>query len=193
MRLLHTLNHLSDRGNGIINLAVDLAIEQRSLGHSVAFVCGGGGHEAILKQHGIAHYDLHQSKSISTALPGLFRLRSVLRDFKPDLLHAHMRMGLLLAYPWCRLSSIPIVAHLHNVHDRESLLMGIADRVIAVSEAVSEDMQRQGIKKRKMRVVLNGTLGSLRLPAFASIEPAILEHPAITTVAVSTNARVLRS
>ena len=183
MRLLHILNHLSDRGNGIINLAVDLALEQRALGHTVAFVCGGGGHEAILKSHGIEHFDLHQSKSLVTAVPGLFRLRSVLHHFKPDIVHAHMRMGLLLAWPWCKLSSIPIVAHLHNVHDRESLLMGIADRVIAVSEAVSQDMERQGIKKRKLRVVLNGTLDSPRLQSFSTIEPAQLEHPAITTVA----------
>ena len=35
LRLLHILNHLSDRGNGIINLAVDLALEQRALGHTV--------------------------------------------------------------------------------------------------------------------------------------------------------------
>ncbi len=183
MRLLHILNHLSDRGNGIINLAVDLAIEQRALGHTVAFVCGGGGHEALLKRHGIEHFELHQSKSVATALPGLFRLRSVIKHFKPDLVHAHMRMGLLLSWPWLKLSRTPLVAHLHNVHDRESLLMGIADRVIAVSEAVSLDMQRQGIRKNKLRVVLNGTIDSPRLPAFSSIEPHALQHPAIITVA----------
>jgi glycosyltransferase involved in cell wall biosynthesis len=183
LRLLHTLNHLSDRGNGIINLAVDLAIEQRALGHSVAFACGGGGHEATLKRYGIQHYDLHQSKSLAAAAPSAFALRRIIRDFKPDLVHAHMRMGLLLAWPWCKLSRIPLVSHLHNVHDKESLLMGVADRVIAVSEAVSRDMQRQGIAAKKLRVVLNGTLDSPRLPPFSTIEARTLQHPAISTVA----------
>ncbi len=183
MRLLHTLNHLSDRGNGIINLAVDLAVEQRAAGHTVAFVCGGGGHEATLQRYGIEHFNVDQSKSVKAALPSLFRMRAIFGKFKPDIVHAHMRMGLLLAWPWCKLSQTPLVAHLHNVHDRESLLMGIADRIIAVSEAVRQDMVRQGFKEKKMRLVLNGTLNSPRLPAYETIAPQSLLHPAITTVA----------
>lgn len=183
MRLLHILNHLSDRGNGIINLAVDLAIEQRAMGHTVAFVCGHGGHEALLARYGIEHYVLEQAKRASLVLPGLLRLRSIMRRFKPDLVHAHMRAGLLFAWPWCKLYGIPLVAHLHNVHDRESRLMGLADRVIAVSAAVSEDMQRQGISPKKLCVVLNGTLNTPRFPPLGEIQPQPLEHPAIVTVA----------
>jgi glycosyltransferase involved in cell wall biosynthesis len=78
---------------------------------------------------------------------------------------------------------IPLVAHLHNVHDRESRLMGVADRVIAVSAAVCEDMQRRGIPAKKLRVVLNGTLNSPRTKPLGKIAPQPLARPAITSVA----------
>jgi hypothetical protein len=53
LRILHLTNDLSDRGNGIINAALDIATSQRYAGHAVAFAAGGGGYEPFLKEHGI--------------------------------------------------------------------------------------------------------------------------------------------
>jgi glycosyltransferase involved in cell wall biosynthesis len=181
------MNSLSDRGNGIVNLALDLAIEQRLAGHQVAFATSGGGYELLLRESGIQHYRLEQGGGVWKLLNAGLGFRPVLKSFKPDIVHAHMRSGLLIAWFWSRtwagLGRIPLVGHLHNVHDRESRLMGLADRVIAVSESVKASMIAQGIAASKLRVVTNGTLGSKRFPPIGSIPPRSLLHPSITTVA----------
>jgi glycosyltransferase involved in cell wall biosynthesis len=74
------------------------------------------------------------------------------------------------------------VAHVHNVHQQSSNLMRLADRVIAVSHAVATDMSRRGVPREKIRMVHNGTLGSLRFPHVATRNPRALQQPAIVTV-----------
>jgi glycosyltransferase involved in cell wall biosynthesis len=61
--------------------------------------------------------------------------------------------------------------------------MGLADRLITVSTAVAETMREHGVPSRKLRVVLNGNLGSPRVPKLSELTPASLHHPAIVTVA----------
>jgi len=183
MRILHILNHLSDRGNGIVNVAVDLAIEQRKAGHIVAFASGHGGYESLLERSGVACYHLDQSRSPTQLLSAFTEFKRILAQFQPDIIHAHMRAGLLIAWPWSRTKHIPLVAHFHNVHEKTSILMGLADRIIAVSQSVSKSMQRQGMRPSKIRVVLNGTLNSYRVGQEGAITPATLQRPAITTVA----------
>ena len=183
MRILHVMNNLSDRGNGIINLAVDLAIEQRKAGHTVAFASGRGGYESLLRTYGIAHYNLDFATSPRKLLATSSEFRRILKRFQPEIIHAHMRMGLIIAWLGTRLRRIPLVAHLHNVHDRTSILMGLADRIIAVSVSVSRSMRKQGIGRSKLRVVLNGTLNSERAAQQGIVTPAALQRPAITTVA----------
>jgi glycosyltransferase involved in cell wall biosynthesis len=183
MRVLHILNHLSDRGNGIVNLAVDLAIEQRKAGHITAFASGYGGYEPLLEQYGITFYHLDQTRSLKKLLSASFEFRQILAEFRPDIIHAHMHVGLLIAWPWSRIKRIPLVAHLHNVHDRSAILMGLADRIIAVSRSVSTSMQKQGVRRSKLRVVLNGNLNSARAAQRGAVTPAALRRPAITTVA----------
>ena len=93
-----------------------------------------------------------------------------------------MRTGLLLAWVCRSFQRFALVGHLHNVHDRDSIVMGLADRVIAVSESVAVTMSAQGIRKSKVCVVLNRTLQSRRVPALATVKPAELKRPSIVTV-----------
>lgn len=183
MRILHILNDVTDRGNGIVNTAVDLAIEQVRQGHVVSIASAGGGYESLLSQSGVQHLLLDQSRGPRNLTRALMRLRHHLRNFSPEIVHAHMRTGLLLARLWARVYSYALVSHVHNVHDRESIIMGLADRVIAVSQSVAVTMAAQGVNKNKIRVVLNRTLNSPRQPNLQNIQPAQLLHPAIVTVA----------
>ncbi|QNI32244.1 glycosyltransferase family 4 protein [Alloacidobacterium dinghuense] len=183
MRILHVMNHVSDRGNGIVNLAVDLAIEQRKAGHLVTFASGHGGYEPLLQQYGITFYHLDQTRSPKQLFAACMEFRRILAEFEPEIIHAHMRVGLLISWLWSRARHIPLVAHLHNVHDKASILMGLADRIIAVSQSVSKSMQKQGIRQSKLRVVLNGTLNGARATQEGAVAPARLQRPAITTVA----------
>jgi glycosyltransferase involved in cell wall biosynthesis len=182
MRILHILNDVTDRGNGIVNTAVDLAIEQARQGDVVAVASASGGYETLLKRCGVLHFTLDQSRKPANLLRALRTLRRQMRGFDPDVVHAHMRTGLLLAWLWSRCYRVPLVAHLHNVHDRESRLMGLAERVIAVSHSVADTLADWRISKEKIRVVLNRTLGTPRHPALADIVPAALAKPSIVTV-----------
>ena len=184
MRILHILNRLSSFGNGIVNLAVDVALEQKKAGHVVAFLTGpDGGYETMLRSSGVEVYSNMQEQSLGNLLPASFKSRQVLREFKPDIVHAHMQTALLLVIPWTKLYGIPMVGHLHNVHDKSAHRMSWADRLITVSESVQQSMLELGVPAAKLRTVLNGTVRSPRVPSIAELVPEPLLRPAILTVA----------
>lgn len=182
MRVLHILNDVTDRGNGIVNTVVDLAVEQAHQGYEVAIASAGGGYQPLLEEHGVRHLTLNQSRRTLQLLRAVTIFRRQLLDYRPDVVHAHMRTGLLLAWLWHHFQDFALVSHVHNVHDRESLLMGLADRVIAVSQSVSATMAARGIPRRKLAVVLNRTLGSPRQSKAVDVEPVLLARPSIVTV-----------
>jgi glycosyltransferase involved in cell wall biosynthesis len=75
------------------------------------------------------------------------------------------------------------VGHVHNVYQRSARLMGHADAVLCCGTSVRETMRRKGVDPRRLHVVLNGTVGTPRLPDPSTVVPAALNHPSITTVA----------
>ncbi len=182
MRVLHILNDVTDRGNGIVNAAVDLAVEQARQGYAVTVVSAGGGYQLLLLRSGVYHLALNQSRNPIGVLRAAQLFHKHLQIFQPDVVHAHMRTGLLLAWFWRHFERYALVGHVHNVHDPQSVLMGLADRVIAVSESVGKTIAAWGIPRRKVRVVLNRTLNGARQPRLKEIEPATLARPAIVTV-----------
>jgi glycosyltransferase involved in cell wall biosynthesis len=97
--------------------------------------------------------------------------------------HAHMVPGAVLA----RLARIGLgfrlVTTVHNSPKPQAILMGLGDVVIAVSESVSQSMNRRGVPARKLRVVKNGTIGSPRRRQVENTNAVRLLHPAVTTVA----------
>ena len=184
MRILHVTNSLSIWGNGIVNVAVDLAIEQQRAGHTVAMLSLPGGYEAMLRAEGVAIFQLDESKGQPVEMvKSSLQARRALREFRPDIVHSHVLTGLFLCLPWLKLYRIPSVGHLHNVHDASAKRMGVADRLITVSSAVADDMRAQGVPKTKIRVILNRNLQGPRQPVMADLEPSELLHPAILTVA----------
>jgi glycosyltransferase involved in cell wall biosynthesis len=183
MRILHILNDLTNRGNGIVNVAVDLACGQSDSGHDVTVVSDFGDFVPLVQLHGVRWEPLDQSRSVPNLAKATLRLMKILRREKPDVIHAHMRTGLLLAWLCSRFPRIPLVSHLHNVHDRESNLMRLADRVIAVSQSVMDTMAKMGIPATKLRVILNGPLGTPRLEKLEDIIPQRLDGFSIVTVA----------
>jgi glycosyltransferase involved in cell wall biosynthesis len=182
MRILHITNDVTDLGNGIINVAIDLAVGQAEQGHMVVIASAGGGHEPLLHRLKISHFSLDQTRRPLPLIKAVVILRRYLRDFQPDIVHAHSRTGLVLAWLVTRFSGHPLVAHVHNIHERESVIMRLADRVIVVSESVGRTMRAMGVRETKIRVVHNGPLQSPRLPSLDSVSPASIEHPAIVTV-----------
>lgn len=184
LRILHLLNDAKICGNGIVNAAIDLAAGQRELGHTVAIASAGGGYVPLLETIGIRHFLLKQRvRSAWDVLGTLSRYRQVIREFQPQFVHCHMRAGMVIARLVPTGTKLHLVSHIHNIGGRAIRLMGLAERVVCVSRSVAETAAAQGIPRKKLRIAMNGTIGSRRLPALSDCHPVPLDHPAIVTVA----------
>ncbi|MBW4478718.1 MAG: glycosyltransferase family 4 protein [Tolypothrix brevis GSE-NOS-MK-07-07A] len=183
MRVLHLTNHIQKIGNGIVNVAVDLACLQAKDGHDVAMASDGGEYEVLLASYGGQHFQLNQSRTPLNLIKAAGRYREIIQEFQPDIVHAHMMTGVVIGGLFKNGFGYHLVSTIHNEFQRSAVLMGLADRVIAVSNAVADSMVRRGIPKKKLRVVPNGTLGSPRHRSILDYQPLPLHRPAIATVA----------
>lgn len=183
MRILHILNHVPKLGNGIVNVAVDLACLQAKLSHEVAVASAGGEYETLLTRYGVRHFNLDQTRKPINLIQAFRCYRAIVQKFKPEVVHAHMMTGILLAQVLRARDEYALVSTVHNEFQRSAVLMGLADRVIAVSNAVAHSLAQRGIPQKKLRVVTNGTLGSPRTHSLKEYKPLPLKRPAITTVA----------
>jgi len=183
MRVLHLLNDIQQSGNGIINLAIDIICLQAQSNLTVAVASAGGDYETLIANHGVRHFKLEQDRRSVLTLKAAQQYTHIIDTFKPDVVHVHMVTGLLLAWSLRGFNRYRIVSHLHNVHQSSSVLMGLADQVICVSDAVASYMNKKGISKRKILVVKNLNLGSPRIRPIEAWTPAVLEQPAIVSVA----------
>ena len=178
MRIMHFLNHTRP-SNGHVNVAVDLACVQSRMGHSVSVVSGGGAFDSIFHAHGVSHILIDQKRTLSNLIKAVCKLHSTVFSISPDIIHAHMMTSAALAFLLRRFMKFKLVTTVHNEFEKAAIIMGLGDQVIAVSEAVADSMERRGVKRSKMSVVLNGTIGSPRLttatpPAKDLRRPAIL-------------------
>lgn len=183
MRILHLLNHADEAGNGIVNVAVDLACLQARSGHKVLVCSSGGAFVTLLQSYGVDHVQVEFRRTPTAIFRDIRALFRLIKSFKPDVVHAHMMTGTVLAKALKTRLPFPLVTHVHNEFQRTSILMGLGNRVIAVSQAVAKAMIKRGVPAKKLRVVPNSTIGSPRHPPLESYRPAPLEHPAIVTVA----------
>jgi glycosyltransferase involved in cell wall biosynthesis len=183
MRIIHILNDVREIGNGIVNVAVDLACLQAKTGHEVAVVSGGGEYETLLSLYGVKHYQLDQTRKPIHVIKAALRYRAIVNEFQPSIVHAHMMTGVVLAHFFRGNHKYALVSTVHNEFQRASVLMGLAERVIAVSTAVQASMLKRGIPKSKLRIVCNGTLGSPRTRQIQKYQSLPLQQPAIATIA----------
>jgi glycosyltransferase involved in cell wall biosynthesis len=179
MRIMHFINHI-EPCNGHVNVAVDLACGQAGLGHPVLVASRGGKEfEPILQAHHVEHWRIDQTRRPLNLLRALFLLSRAIRTFRPDVIHAHMVTSAVLAAALKPFFKFKLVTTVHNEFARSAILMGVGDRVVAVSGAVAESMAARGVPRKKLCVVLNGPLGSPRLkqppPAARTLErPALV-------------------
>jgi glycosyltransferase involved in cell wall biosynthesis len=183
MRILHVLNEIVTTGNGIVNVAVDLACEQHVLGHSVAVASGGGGYLNQLQKLGIPHYLLVQKRNPLVLLHAAHSLQRVIRQFRPDIVHAHMMTGAVLARAVRRSRrDYGLVTTVHNEYQRASRLMVLGDRIVGVSQAVTTALVARRFPPDRLRTVPNGIVGSHRGSGTAQIPRVALSRPAVVAV-----------
>jgi glycosyltransferase involved in cell wall biosynthesis len=99
----------------------------------------------------------------------LFGLYRVIRDFQPSVVHTHAAKAGLLGRVAARLAGVPVVVHTYHGHvlrgyfgpvktavfrGLEALLSHLSDALIAVSEAVKQDLVTLGVARAEhIRVV----------------------------------------
>ena len=182
LRIVHLLNELAQLGNGIVNVAIDLAVDQARAGHDVTVAAPPGAYSELLRAHGVKHYSLRPPSGMRP-FNGALRLRAFVRRNRPQIVHAHMMSGAVIGRLACAHTSASVVTTVHNSWQRHSVLMRLGHRVIAVSDAVRSDMILRGVPESRIETVLNGTIGTLRRPAGTPPAPITLNHPNVLTVA----------
>jgi glycosyltransferase involved in cell wall biosynthesis len=182
VRILHLLNHVDRIGNGIVNVAVDLACLQARAGHDVWVASKGGAYEALLARHGVHHVHLDQGRRPLTLWRALRTLRALIRREQIEVVHAHMVTGYVLARTLRPFASWRLVASVHNEWQRSSSLMRGADRIIVLSAEAVGRLAARGMPRHRLRVVRNSTIGSPRYAESPEAELS-LQQPAVVTVA----------
>src|ERR1700744_1514 len=153
MKIVHLANHAQNVGNGIVNMMVDLACMQARAGHEVTVATSGGGFEALLEGHGVRHVHLPQSREpwrLPAMLAGFNRM---LRQCDPDVVHAHMMTGALIARFGVLRRRYVLITTVHNEFQKSASLMRFGDRVVAVSRAVAASMAARGVPAERLSVV----------------------------------------
>jgi glycosyltransferase involved in cell wall biosynthesis len=180
MVIFHILKYtLNGAGNSCA--AVDLACTQADRGHTVYICCAVGDFQDLFAKHGVTFVELDTDTSFLDRAKALLKLHRTLKSIKPDIVHAHMIGGTLMAAALRPLLGYGFVTTVHNEFQRSAILMRLGQRVIGVSAFVSQAMVRRGVPAAKMRTVLNATIGSPRRPV--PCPPAMaLPHPAIVSV-----------
>ncbi len=180
MRILHVINH-TGRLNGNVHAAVDVACAQARLGHDVKVCHSGGDFDREFEVNGVETDILRMDRNPPSLARAAAALGRSMKHWRADVVHAHMVASALLAYPGCRWTGRPLVTTVHNVFDKSATLMRVGDRVIAVSAAVGWSMAKRGISDDRLRVILNGTIGSARF-AGARPQAQALQSPSVLFV-----------
>ncbi|WP_322032441.1 glycosyltransferase family 4 protein [Paraburkholderia sp. J76] len=185
MKILHLANDVRESGNGIINVLVDLACNQAKRGHEVVVASGGGEYVGLLERHGVRHIALQQRPLPKVMLPVMaMKFMGILFKERPDIVHAHMVTGVFLGKMGKAVKDYTLVSTVHNEFNRSARYMGMADRVVGVSRAVSDSMLRRRVRPGRVATIHNGTLGTPRFRENADKATTIaMFRPSVATVA----------
>ncbi len=180
LRVLHLLKH-ARRGNGSVHVAVDLACAQADAGMDVRFASGPGSYDELLSAHGVEVIELEEPLGVPGLIRSAGKVGALVRRVDPDIVHAHMMSSAVAAWPVSKASSTTLVTTMHNSFDRHSWMMRAGARVVAVSEAEARLLRSRGYPAKKLRVVLNGAVGSARESLTDTTVPD-LRLPAVATL-----------
>ncbi|MDB5446691.1 MAG: hypothetical protein JWQ97_2008, partial [Phenylobacterium sp.] len=181
VRILHVLKH-TRRHNGNVHAAVDLACAQAQLGHEVTVCSSGGSFDNVLRANHVDVELLPELDKRAGAPKAVWSLRRLVASRRIAIVHAHMMASAGVSWAATRFSPTRLVTTVHNAFEPSAILMGFGDRVIAVSEAVRKGMCDRGVPAGRLRMVLNGTLGTARHAYEPPPIPETLRHPAVLYV-----------
>lgn len=182
MKILLLTNHVRKIGNGIVNVAVDLACGLAESGHEVHFGSEGGEFEELLAASGVHHHLLPVPGPSASGLGSILRFHRLVSDIKPEIVHSHMVKWAAIAKAVGIVHRYSTVATVHNVYQKSSKVMGWSDGVVALGRSSAVVVAGWGVRAAKIHEVVNAPLESPRLTKAESVPPFPMEGPSIVSV-----------
>lgn len=182
-RIAHLTNTLKLDGTGFTNSTTDLMLAHADAGHTVAVFClvSDAPLRTLLAEHGIEVVEGLDATTPKALLASARRFARQLRRY--DVVHVHTvrtTLLMLLAAPLHFLRRS--VSTLHNPYQRSVFVMYLTRAIVSISGADQTYVRRRTRGLRRPTTILNGTLGSGRLPDVESVEPADLPEDSIVFV-----------
>jgi glycosyltransferase involved in cell wall biosynthesis len=158
MKVLQLLPELNE--GGVERGTVELSRELVKRGVESIVVSAGGKLAQQVNTDGGQHVTLDLcSKNPLTAPFRVWQLRQLLRQVSPDIIHARSRVPAWLAFLANKPLRIPFVTTVHgfNSVNRYSRVMTYGDRVICVSNAIKEHIQKHyQVPDEKITIIPRG-------------------------------------
>lgn len=158
MKVVQILPELNEGGveRGVVEITRQLA----KYGVVSYVISGGGKLENELSKNGVTHIKCDVfSKNLLTFLPRILKLRKILKEIAPDIVHVRSRIpAWLIKFAKIGLK-FKVVSTVHGLNSPNfySRIMCDADRIICVSNAVKEHiMQHFKPKQSKISVIFRG-------------------------------------
>ena len=167
MRVVQLLPELNE--GGVERGVVELNRELVKLGVESIVISAGGKQAGQIEIDGARHicFDV-VSKNLLTAPLRILRLRKLIKELQPDILHARSRVPAWLTFSANRSLRIPFVTTVHgfNSVNAYSRVMTFGDRVICVSQAIKNYVQKHyQVPDEKLVVIPRGVDLELFSPA----------------------------
>ena len=161
MRILHVTSHLNV--GGVTKHLLTLAYQFQRRGHKVIIASGGGPLVQEATAHGISHWGVPLQTSVEFS-PQVFRATQMLTERlqveSVDILHAHTRVGQVVAERLSRRCAIPYVATWHGFFRRNlgrRLWPCTGHLTIAISEPVRQHLLRDVyVPSERIRLIPHG-------------------------------------
>ncbi len=149
MKILHVI--ASTGTGGAERHVLDLCLSLRLAGVATEVAMPVKGElGSQLERHGIACHEFGQGNRFSLLV--LYRLRRIVHQVRPDIVHAHMPRSASMAR-WSK-GKVPCVATAHNMV-RHGSPFRHCDRVICVSDMVCRSLNRHGYPLDRTTVIHN--------------------------------------
>lgn len=146
-----------------------LCIELSKIGHKISLISSGGKiFDRLQKQNFRCIHipnitnEAHSRKN----LPLIFRLFAArriisneIRNFAPDVVHAHTRRTAFLSKGICRRQNVPLIVTAHakfSMNFPKNLLSEWGDFTVSVSCDIKEHLLAHGVPKSRVKVIENG-------------------------------------
>jgi glycosyltransferase involved in cell wall biosynthesis len=143
MKIVQILPELNE--GGVERGVVELSRELVKKGFESIVISNGGKLAEQIKSDGALHVEFDVcSKNPLNAMVRIYKLRKILKNLKPDILHVRSRIPAWLVYFANASLKIPVVSTVHGFNSVSSYsrIMTKADRVICVSGAIKNYIQK---------------------------------------------------